>query len=72
MALRFGCRWCFGAQSEEANLNGIGAYAIHSDLSAASSNLVKALPQPENLGVSFMGDTKGGAFGVEGKLARAG
>ena len=29
------------------------------------------LPQPENLGVAFMGDTKGGAFDIDGRVARA-
>ena len=29
------------------------------------------LPQPENLGVAFMGETKGGAFDIDGRLARA-
>ena len=62
---------CFGPHGGAASLNTISVPAIHADLTAEASNLVTALPQPENLGVSFMGDTKGGAFDVDGRLARA-
>ncbi len=57
--------------AEFIRLNGLVVPAIHADLSAETSNLVTTLPQPENLGVAFMGDTKGGAFDVDGRLARA-
>jgi hypothetical protein len=60
----------FASPDEQASLNGTGAPTIHADLTAASSNLAKGLPQRENLGVSFMGDTKGGAFDVAGQIAR--
>ncbi|HEY5204791.1 MAG TPA: DNA methyltransferase, partial [Roseiarcus sp.] len=57
--------------AEPIRLNGLVVPAIHADLSAEASNLVTALPQPENLGIAFMGDTKGGAFDIEGGIARA-
>ena len=57
--------------SEPPRLNGLPVHTIHADLSADASNLVTTLPQPENLGVAFMGDTKGGAFDIDGRLARA-
>ena len=57
--------------AEPPRLNGLPMPAIHADLSAERSNLVTTLPQPENLGVAFMGDTKGGAVDVEGQVARA-
>ena len=62
---------CFAGRGEAASLNGLVVPAIHADLSAEASNLVATLPQPENLGVAFMGDTKGGAFDIDGRLARA-
>ncbi len=62
---------CFAAHSEAASLNKVSVPAIHADLSAETSNLVTTLLQPENLGVAFMGDTKGGAFDIDGRLARA-
>ena len=62
---------CFAGRSEAASLNGLVVPAIHADLSAETSNLVTTLPQPENLRVAFMGDTKGGAFDIDGRQARA-
>ena len=44
---------------------------IHADLSAEISNLPTARRLPENAHVAFMGDTKGGAFDIEGNFARA-
>ena len=32
--------------------------------------MTTARPLPENKGVAFMGDTKGGAFDIPGELAR--
>lgn len=43
---------------------------INSDLTSGALDLTKAKRLDENLGVSFMGDTKGGAFDVPGELAR--
>jgi hypothetical protein len=51
-------------------LDGIVVSAIHADLTAGSVNLTTALRQPENAGVAFMGDTKGGSFDIPGELAR--
>ncbi len=62
---------CFGNRPETAMLDGKAANTIPSDLSDAASDLPKALTLRENAGVGFMGDTKGGAFDIEGKLARA-
>jgi type II restriction/modification system DNA methylase subunit YeeA len=62
---------CFGSVNETPSLNGTTVKAIHADLSAKLSNLAKTLPQPENPGVSFMGDTKGGAFDIAGATARS-
>nr|WP_245218855.1 class I SAM-dependent DNA methyltransferase [Rubellimicrobium aerolatum] len=49
--------------------------AVFSDLTprragSAHVDLTKAVRLPENAGVAFMGDTKGGAFDVPGELAR--
>ncbi|MDT7953315.1 MAG: hypothetical protein RQ966_17565 [Acetobacteraceae bacterium] len=43
---------------------------IHADLTAGATNLTTARRLKENAGVAFMGDTKGGAFDIPGKLAR--
>ena len=47
---------------------------IHSDLTAkrggAGIDLTEARHIPANIGVAFMGDTKGGPFDVPGDLAR--
>jgi type II restriction/modification system DNA methylase subunit YeeA len=54
-------------------LDGNAVEAIHADLTGGSStkaDLTKAERLPENLGVSFMGDTKGGAFDISRELAR--
>ncbi len=62
---------CFGAERLSPSLKSHPVVAIHADLTAETTNLAKARPQPENLGVSFMSDTKGGAFDIEGKIARS-
>jgi type II restriction/modification system DNA methylase subunit YeeA len=51
-------------------LDGVAVPAIHADLTAGAANLTTARRLPENAGVAFMGDTKGGAFDVPGELAR--
>ena len=61
---------CFGEEGEASRLDGVAAQTIHADLSAEASNLPRALPLTENRGVAFMGDTKGGAFDIEGRVAR--
>jgi type II restriction/modification system DNA methylase subunit YeeA len=51
-------------------LDGVAVPAIHADLTAGGTDLTTARRLPENAGVAFMGDTKGGAFDVPGELAR--
>ena len=61
---------CFGQSTEESVLDGRSTSQINADLTAGALDLTKAKRLDENLGVSFMGDTKGGAFDIPGKLAR--
>jgi type II restriction/modification system DNA methylase subunit YeeA len=56
---------------DEARLDGVATAAIHADLGGASANLTEAKPLKENAKIGFMGDTKGGAFDIDGALARA-
>ena len=51
-------------------LNGTGAARINADLTAEATDLTKAGRMPENAGVAFMGDVKGGPFDIAGDLAR--
>ena len=60
-----------GEGSSGVRLDSAPVDRIHADLSAEISNLPTARQLPENEGVAFMGDTKGGAFDVAGDLARA-
>lgn len=62
---------CFGESAGTPALDGRPASRINADLTAGALDLTKAKRLDENLGVSFMGDTKGGAFDIPGKLARA-
>ena len=57
-----------GAESERT-LDGLPAGAIHADLTG-ELNLTAAHRLAENMGIAFMGDTKGGAFDIPGTLAR--
>jgi type II restriction/modification system DNA methylase subunit YeeA len=50
-------------------LDGAPAAAINPDLTGAL-DLTEAQPLRENLGIAFMGDTKGGPFDIPGDLAR--
>jgi type II restriction/modification system DNA methylase subunit YeeA len=62
---------CWGRGPASAPmLDGVAVPAIHADLTAGAANLTTARRLPENVGVAFMGDTKGGAFDVPGELAR--
>ena len=69
---------CFsGAGDEyrpETRMDGETADEIHSDLTArrggAGTDLTGVKRIPANVGVAFMGDTKGGPFDVPGDLAR--
>jgi type II restriction/modification system DNA methylase subunit YeeA len=62
---------CFGAADANAVLDGRSVSHINADLTAGTLDLTKAKRLDENLNVSFMGDTKGGAFDVPGTLARS-
>ena len=61
---------CFGAADDAPQLDGLPVLRINADLTAGALDLTKAQALAENRGVSFMGDTKGGAFDVPGELAR--
>ena len=56
---------------EGAILDGCPVLRIHSDLTAAPTDLTRARRLRQNAGVAFMGDTKGGAFDIPGSLARS-
>jgi type II restriction/modification system DNA methylase subunit YeeA len=62
---------CFGTTDDTPWLDGRPASRINADLTAGALDLTTAKCLDENRGVSFMGDTKGGAFDVPGALARA-
>ena len=69
---------CFSRADDEsvsgARLDGQPVDEIHADLTArrggAGIDLTSVRRLPENAGVAFMGDTKGGPFDVAGDLAR--
>ena len=69
---------CFSGTDDvyrpETRMDGEPADAIHSDLTAsrggAGIDLTGAKRIPANIGVAFMGDTKGGPFDIPGALAR--
>ena len=69
---------CFSRLDDESvagtRLNGESVDEIHTDLTARSggvgADLTKVRRLPENAGVAFMGDTKGGPFDVAGDQAR--
>lgn len=61
---------CFGVNTGSARLNGKPAGRINADLTGVATDLTRAHRLAENLSVSFMGDTKGGAFDVSGDIAR--
>ena len=69
---------CFSGAGDayrpETHLDGEPVDAIHSDLTAsrggAGIDLTGAKRVPTNIGVAFMGDTKGGPFDVPGDRAR--
>jgi type II restriction/modification system DNA methylase subunit YeeA len=56
-------------RENERTLNGRPVAAINADLTA-DVDLTRARRLPENLGIAFMGDTKGGPFDVPGTVAR--
>ncbi|PPD45126.1 MAG: SAM-dependent methyltransferase [Methylocystis sp.] len=59
------------AAGQACRLDGVAVATINADLSGRDFDLTRAKRLAENAGVAFMGDTKGGAFDVEGELARA-
>ena len=61
---------CFSKDEGDVRLDAAPTNRIYADLSAEISNLSTARPLQENAHVAFMGDTKGGAFDIEGNLAR--
>jgi type II restriction/modification system DNA methylase subunit YeeA len=69
---------CFRAKKDSADgtpyLDGEPVQEIYSDLSARRGtvgvDLTRAQRLPENAGVAFMGDSKGGPFDIPGDLAR--
>jgi type II restriction/modification system DNA methylase subunit YeeA len=61
---------CFGKDADTAKLNDKPVLTINADLTAGAIDLTKARRLLENADIAFMGDTKGGAFDVSGKLAR--
>jgi type II restriction/modification system DNA methylase subunit YeeA len=61
---------CFSVDDDQARLDGKSVSQINADLTSGELDLTKAKRLDENLGVSYMGDTKGGAFDVPGELAR--
>ena len=69
---------CFAGQGAvpalESRLDGSPADRIHADLTAQRGStgidLTKVQRLPSNVGVAFMGDTKGGPFDIPGDVAR--
>ena len=57
-----------GSESDRT-LNGLAVSAINPDLTTGL-DLTRARRLRENVGISFMGDTKGGAFEIDGTTAR--
>ncbi len=53
-----------------ARLDGRNVERINTDLTSSSFDLTLAKRLGENSGIAFMGDTKGGAFDIDGHLAR--
>ncbi len=51
-------------------LDGLSVPVIHSNLKAGSTNVTEARRLKENLGIAFMGDTKGGKFEVTDAIAK--
>ena len=62
---------CFAKEfAEEVRVDGRVVQQINSDLTGATIDITAAKPLEENQHTSFQGVTKGGAFGVDGVLAR--
>ena len=63
---------CFAGKDATlpTQLNGADAPRINADLTSASVDLTQAVRLPQNAGVAYMGDTKGGPFDISGDQAR--
>ena len=63
---------CFAGRDAglPTQLDGENAPRINADLTGASVDLTQAVRLPQNAGVAFMGDTKGGPFDISGDQAR--
>ncbi len=63
---------CFGPKtaSPHTRLDGASVSRIAADLTAGTVDLTRARKLARNAGCAFMGDTKNGAFDVQGDLAR--
>lgn len=61
---------CFGRDTGPVRLNGVASDQINADLTGAATDLTRAQRLAENVGISFMGNTKGGGFDVPGDVAR--
>ena len=59
-----------GGTEQERSLDGIPVTSINADLTGAT-DVTTSNRLTENLGIAFMGDTKGGPFDVPGDRARA-
>ena len=59
-----------GTRAISPILDGQAVECINADLTGSAADLTKAVQLGENVGVAFMGDTKGGAFDVPGQMAR--
>lgn len=62
---------CFSQDAaSNPHLDGVAVPRINADLTASGADLTRARRLPENAGVAFMGDTKGGPFDIPGEIAR--
>jgi type II restriction/modification system DNA methylase subunit YeeA len=61
---------CFGRGNDTVRLDGKPVAKINADLTSGALDLTQARRLDANLGVAFMGDTKGGSFDIPGELAR--
>ena len=69
---RAGIVGVFRRERKAANWDRREVARINADLSGLAAELITPVQRlSENAGVAFMGDTKGGAFDIAGRLARA-
>jgi type II restriction/modification system DNA methylase subunit YeeA len=63
----------FGHSDNQASrhLDGAPVLRINPDLTATAADLTRTAQLPDNAGIAFMGDTKGGAFDIQGNIARS-